>query len=110
MPSLDPAKRYFVSVLPSASGYSNGGAPIAAAQFSAGQVRVAVDGPAGANGAGRIPTAQVRVQLFRDDSPLNGALDGDESGLAGFSSGRSTRPAATRARATRSRATATGSC
>src|SRR6185436_10824047 len=31
-----------------------------------------------------IPTAQVRVQVFRDDSPLNGELDGDEVGLAGF--------------------------
>ena len=81
MPSLDRSKRYFVSVLPVAGGYSNGGAPVGVGQSS---VNVTVDGPPGASGTGRIPTAQVRVQVFRDDSPLNGELDGDEVGLAGF--------------------------
>ncbi|HSL23642.1 MAG TPA: hypothetical protein VK886_19075 [Vicinamibacterales bacterium] len=73
-PIVDPAKRYFVSVLPSDGGYSNSGAPIAPGQTSA--TIVVNKGPQ--------PTAQIRVRVFLDNAPLNGVWDPEESGLSGF--------------------------
>ena len=66
--------RYFVSVLPKSGGYSNGGAPVEVGQ---GAVTVFVN-------KGPVPTAQIRVRVFADDSPLNNAFDADESPLSGF--------------------------
>jgi hypothetical protein len=72
--ALDPAKRYFVSVVPDA-GYSIGGAPVAPGQQS---VTVVVD-------AHPIPTAQITVLVFEDNFPINNAPDEPaERGLEGF--------------------------
>lgn len=72
--TLDPAKRYFVSVLPDA-GYAMGGAPVAAGQ---GAVTVTVNPLP-------LPTAQISVLVFEDRHPINGAPNPpQEPGLAGF--------------------------
>ncbi len=73
-PLADPAKRYFVSVLPKSGGYSNGGTPIA---FNQSAATVLVD-------KGPIPTAQILVRVFADNSPLNNQWDTNEGPLAGF--------------------------
>ncbi|RFO95084.1 hypothetical protein DIC66_20215 [Rhodoferax lacus] len=72
---LDPAKRYYVSV--AADGHQMGGAPVV---FSGGNAsaKVFVNQYA-------LPTAQVSVFAFNDNSPINGAPDlPQETGLAGF--------------------------
>jgi len=76
--ALDPAKHYYVSVLPSdgatGDGHSIGGAQI----------------PPGATAATvyvnkqPIPTAQISVLVFNDNFPTNGAPDANEPGLGGF--------------------------
>ena len=67
-------KRYFVSALPDA-GYTNSGAPIAAGQGSA-TIRCS---------ALPLPTAQISIFVFEDNSPINNTPDlPEESGLAGF--------------------------
>lgn len=72
--SLDPSKRYFLSVLPE-GGYSIGGAPLAPGQTKA-KVEVA-ELP--------LPTAQISVFVFEDNSPINNQADlPAEHGLAGF--------------------------
>ncbi|HET7291511.1 MAG TPA: Ig-like domain-containing protein, partial [Vicinamibacteria bacterium] len=77
---LDPARHYFVSVLPldvdSGSGHTMGGAPLPP---GAGSVTVRVN-------AQPVPTAQVSVLVFEDMSPTNGAPDAKtvERGLGGF--------------------------
>jgi large repetitive protein len=80
-PLVDPdtvaQKRYFISVLPKNGGYSNGGAPIA---FGQSAVTVYVDKTP-------LPTAQLRVRVFQDNSPLNNQFDADELPLAGFNVG-----------------------
>jgi len=73
-PRVDPAKRYFVSVLPKSGGFSNGGAPIALNQTA---VTVMVD-------KGPLPTAQILVRVFQDNSPLNNQWDTNENPLVGF--------------------------
>jgi hypothetical protein len=73
--ALDPAKRYYVSVLPN-SGYQIGGAQVARGDTS---VTVTVN-PA------PIPTAQISVFAFNDNQPINNAPDlPQELGLSGFS-------------------------
>ncbi len=71
---VDPSKRYFISVLPKAGAYTNSGASVAANQ-SAVTVRV---------NSGPMPTAQIRVRVFKDNAPLNGMWDTDEQPLPGF--------------------------
>lgn len=72
--NLDPTKRYFVSVLPN-SGYTNGGAPVAAGQDT---VTVSV-------AKLPLPTAQISVFVFEDNFPLNNQPDlPQEHGLADF--------------------------
>lgn len=74
LPDLDPSRRYFLSILPD-SGYSMGGASLAAGQAS---VEVNVH-------AQPIPTAQIRVFVFHDNWPINNAPDTpEEVGLSGF--------------------------
>ena len=74
-PKVDPAKRYFVSVLPTTPGtYTNGGTGIEAGQTSA-TVTVAKL---------PLPSARIRVRVFQDNAPLNGMWDSTEPGLAGF--------------------------
>ncbi|MDB5897810.1 MAG: hypothetical protein JWP41_1412 [Ramlibacter sp.] len=76
LPDLNPAKRYFVSVLPD-DGNAMGGAPV-------------VFGPGAANAKVFVnkyplPTAQISIFAFEDNSPLNAAPDlPQEQGLAGF--------------------------
>ncbi len=75
LPTLDTANRYYVSI--AADGYQMGGAPV-------------VFGPSGATAtvyvnAYNLPTAQVSVFAFEDNSPINGAPDlPQETGLANF--------------------------
>jgi len=73
-PKVDPAKRYFVSVLPTENSYSNSGAEI-----EAGQTSVTVT-------ASKLPlpTARIRVRVFQDNAPLDGMWSADEPGLPGF--------------------------
>jgi len=73
-PQLQPGKRYFVSVLPSDGGFSNGGVPVIGGATNA---KVVVT-------KGPLPTARVRVQVFHDSLPLNGQFDTDEEPLVGF--------------------------
>ena len=74
----DPAKHYYVSVLPNdagtGTGHSIGGAPIPPG-ISA--VTVIVNNQP-------IPTAQLSVIAFEDNSPTNGVPDATEPGLGGF--------------------------
>ncbi|MFQ5478659.1 MAG: hypothetical protein ACE5E4_08585 [Candidatus Binatia bacterium] len=63
---LDPAKHYFVSVLPKAPGtYTIGGAAISPGATSATVQLHALP----------LPTAQISVLVFEDNFPLNGAAD-----------------------------------
>ncbi|WP_158083014.1 multicopper oxidase domain-containing protein [Methyloprofundus sedimenti] len=72
--SLDPAKRYFISVLPD-SGYSLGGAPFVSTDTN---VTVKVN-------AGPLPPAQISVQIFEDNKALSGIYDVPaERGLPDF--------------------------
>jgi hypothetical protein len=78
--ALDPAKYYYVSVLPndagSGEGHSIGGAQILPG--SAGStVEVIVNNQP-------IPTAQISVIAFEDNAPTNGVPDPGEPGLGGF--------------------------
>jgi hypothetical protein len=77
LPTLDPAKHYYVSVIPTASGtYSIGGAP-----FKGGDASVTV-----ALHQLPLPTAQITVFVFNDNFPINNAPDQpQEVGLEGFS-------------------------
>jgi hypothetical protein len=72
--TLDPAARYYLSVLPD-DGYAMGGTPIRPGDTS---VTVHVN-------KYPLPTAQISVFVFNDNSPLNAAPDlPQEPGLAGF--------------------------
>lgn len=82
-PTLDPAKRYFISVLPDQGNanvnggvdYSNGGAEIELGQTD---VNITVN-------ALPLQTAQIRVFVFNDNHPVNNQPDTPaEQGLAGF--------------------------
>lgn len=77
LPALDPAKYYYVSVIPTASGtYSIGGA-----SFKGSDTSVAV-----MLNQLPLPTAQITVFVFEDNFPINNAPDQpEEQGLAGFS-------------------------
>jgi hypothetical protein len=71
---LDPLKRYFISILPD-EGFANGGSPVAIGQTA---VKVLVQ-------PFPLPTAQIRVFVFQDNFPINGAADTpEEVGLADF--------------------------
>lgn len=85
--ALDPAKYYYVSVLPNdavafdpnnpdarLAGHTIGGAQILPGQT---EVTVIVNKQ-------EIPTAQISVEVFEDTWPTNGAIDGNEGGLGGF--------------------------
>jgi FtsP/CotA-like multicopper oxidase with cupredoxin domain len=76
--ALDPSKHYYVSVLPldaaSGDGHTIGGARILP---GADAVTVKVNNHA-------LPTAQISMFIFEDNSPTNGAVDGNEQGLGGF--------------------------
>jgi hypothetical protein len=73
--ALDPAKRYFVSVLPK-SGYSLGGTQLGMGEQS---VTITVQPEP-------IPTAQISIYVFEDMNPVNGVADPPaEVGLQGFS-------------------------
>jgi len=87
--ALDPAKYYYVSVLPNdalntdaaghGTGHTIGGAQILpAALRTSNDITVIVNKQ-------EIPTAQVSVEVFQDTWPTNGAIDGNEPGLGGFS-------------------------
>ncbi|MGE0081002.1 MAG: hypothetical protein AB7U81_06875 [Thiohalomonadaceae bacterium] len=70
----DPNKRYFISVLPSSGDYALGGAPVAPGQQD---VKVIVQPLP-------LPTAQITVEVFHDNGPINNVKDAGEAGLAGF--------------------------
>jgi hypothetical protein len=73
--ALDPAARYYISVLPD-DGHAMGGAAIRPGDTA---VTVYVN-------QYPLPTAQISIFVFNDNSPLNAAPDlPQEQGLAGFS-------------------------
>ncbi len=75
LPDLDASKRYYVSV--AAVGYQMGGAPVV---FNGGTPEATVY-----LNQYELPTAQISVFAFNDNSPINGAPDlPQEQGLAGF--------------------------
>jgi hypothetical protein len=78
---LDPAKRYFVSVLPNdganPDGHTLGGVQIPAGANANTTITVNVNQQP-------IPPAQIAVLVFEDTNPTNGAPDGGERGLGGF--------------------------
>jgi large repetitive protein len=72
---MDPAKRYYLSV--AVEGYQMGGAPITINGSSASATVYVNQYP--------VPTSQVSVFAFNDNSPINGAPDlPQEVGLEGF--------------------------
>lgn len=74
--TVDPSRRYVVSVLPDDSGYTLGGTTIAAGQTD---VTVVVDPVP-------LEAAQITIFVFHDRYPINNAPDyPQEEGLAGFS-------------------------
>jgi len=81
--ALDPAKHYYVSVLPAdavtGAGHTIGGARISPADQVAQAVTVNVNPQP-------IPSAQISIFVFEDSSPTNGSVDGAEqgNGLGGF--------------------------
>lgn len=70
---LDPAKKYYVSVIPD-SGYTMSGAMVAPGQAA---VTVRVHSLP-------IPTAQISVLVFEDHNTINNVYDPGERGLEGF--------------------------
>ncbi|HLA41041.1 MAG TPA: hypothetical protein VJ417_13655, partial [Candidatus Glassbacteria bacterium] len=73
---LDPAKRYYVSVLPRSSGFQMGGATIAPGQDT---VNIVVN-------RAPVPTAQISIFVFEDNQPISGTPSlPQERGLVGFS-------------------------
>lgn len=75
LPNLDPAKRYYVSI--AAEGFQMGGAPVVFSGNGANATVYLNKYP--------VPTAQLSVFAFNDNSPINGAPDlPQETGLAGF--------------------------
>jgi hypothetical protein len=79
--TLDPTKRYFVSVLPLAVGgqptFAMGGAPLRPGQDT---VNVTVD-------VLPLKTAQISIFIYNDDNPINNQADApnaQERGLCGF--------------------------
>ncbi|MDD4881537.1 MAG: hypothetical protein PHX10_08175, partial [Gallionellaceae bacterium] len=74
---LNPAKRYYLSALPD-DGSAMGGAPVVFDASGNASVTVHVN-------KFPVPTAQLSVFVFEDNSPLNAAPDlPQETGLAGF--------------------------
>jgi FtsP/CotA-like multicopper oxidase with cupredoxin domain len=71
--TLPNGKRYYVSILPN-EGYTIGGAQIADGQAAATVICNQLP----------LPTAQITVFVFHDNSPINNAPDPAEPGLAGF--------------------------
>lgn len=82
--TLDPAKRYYISVMPGRNSVNSAGQPayqLGGAQIAAGQTSVTVKMV-----KGMVPTAQISVFIFNDNQPINGAPDlPQEEGLSGFS-------------------------
>ena len=76
--ALDPAKHYYVSVLP-ADAHDGAGHTIGGARILPGQASVTVD-----VNPQPIPYAQLSIFVFDDSAPTNGAVDGGEVGLGGF--------------------------
>jgi large repetitive protein len=71
--TLADGKRYFASILPT-SGYTISGAPIANGQAAVTVICNQLP----------LPTAQITVFVFNDNSPINNVPDPAEPGLAGF--------------------------
>lgn len=90
IPNVDPAKRYYLSVLPhrpagsdcsSPGCYSMSGAQVAFSAAGGGTANVTV-----VVQPQPIPTAQISVFAFEDNNPINSAPDlPQEAGLGGFS-------------------------
>jgi hypothetical protein len=85
LPTLDPAQRYFVSVMPSAidadtpPAYNMGGAPAVLGTDGTFTATVALSPLP-------VPTAQISVLVFEDKHPINNEPEvPEENGLAGFS-------------------------
>ncbi|HKK05400.1 MAG TPA: choice-of-anchor Q domain-containing protein [Gammaproteobacteria bacterium] len=79
--SIDPGKRYYVSVLPY-GGHSRGSAPL---HFDAAATAATVTVVANQN---PLPTAQISIFVFEDNQVVNGAPDlPEEHGLGGAGSG-----------------------
>ena len=82
--ALDPAKHYYVSVLP-ADAYTGAGHTIGGARIPPAADRVNNAVTVNVNKQPLVP-AQISILVFEDNSPTNGAVDGAENdnGLGGF--------------------------
>ncbi len=82
--ALDPAKHYYVSVLPADAMDEDGagnrrGHTVGGAQIPPGATTVTVD-----VNPEPLPYAQISILVFDDSSPTNGGVDANEIGLGGF--------------------------
>lgn len=77
--ALDPAKHYYVSVLPLDAANGEAGHTVGGAQILPGATSVSVR-----VNSTPLPTAQISMFVFNDNAPTNGAVDGQEVGLGNF--------------------------
>ncbi len=82
--ALDPAKHYYVSVLPADAMDENGdgerlGHTVGGAQVPPGATAVTVE-----VNPEPLPYAQISIFIFDDSSPTNGGVNANERGLGGF--------------------------
>jgi len=82
--ALDPAKHYYVSVLPADAMDENAGGErlghtVGGAQIPPGATTVTVD-----VNPEPLPYAQISIFVFDDSGPTNGGVDANEIGLGGF--------------------------
>ena len=77
--ALDPTKHYYVSVLPADAYDGEAGHTMGGARILPGASAVTVN-------VNKQPLgyAQISIFVFEDNSPTNGAVDGNEPGLGGF--------------------------
>ncbi|BDG02334.1 Ig-like domain-containing protein [Anaeromyxobacter oryzae] len=78
--ALDPTRRYYVSILPgdgSPPGHTMGGGQVKAAGAAWAPLTIKLE-------ATPLPTAQMSIYVYEDDSPTNGQDEPAESPLGGF--------------------------
>jgi hypothetical protein len=83
--ALDPDKYYYVSVLPNdAVSFDPAGNRLAGHTIGGTQIKPGDTAVTAIVNPQEIPTAQIAVEVFQDTAPTNGAIDGGEAGVGGF--------------------------